>query len=195
MTVQEFEAAVGASLDQFGADCHRASLSLVLSGALGSNCRVARGTCEGVGGQHSWVVLGWDCYDKNATVVDPTLWSYDETVEGIWTGKASERPHEPFGAGSIWQWGRPNDPTGEILALDPDFEFSSAALGFLDMLGPLDFEGWAVLAHAPVGGWPSEEIFKAMYRDKRFSVLIPIDIVGMATDENPRGLYLPRERS
>jgi hypothetical protein len=135
-------------------------------------------------------VLGWDCYDKNATVVDPTLWSYDETVEGIWTGKASERPHDPFGAGSIWQWGRPNEATGEVITLDG--EFSSAARVFLDMLGPLDLEGWSVLAHAPVEQWPSKEILAAMYRDKRISARIPIDIVGMATDENPRGLYLPR---
>ena len=187
MTREEFEAAVGSPLHEWGGQCHAASLALVKSGAVGP-ARVARGTCPGVPGQHSWVILGDNCYDLNATVIDPTLWSYDETVEGIWVGKAKDRPHRPHGYGSIWEWGRPHEATGEVLTLD--YEFSARARMFLDLLGPLDFEGWCMLAHAPVKGWPSDEIFTAMARDERLAHRVPIDIVGMATRENPGGLYL-----
>lgn len=187
MTPEEFEKAVGSPLHTWAKQCHAASLKLVKSGVLGE-CRVARGACRGVGSQHSWVVLGRDCYNPNAAVVDPTLWSYDDTVEGVWVGKAKERPYTPHGSGSIWAWGRPDAATDEPLTLDG--EFSKSARMFLDMVGPLDRKGWAQLAHAPVGGWPSAEIFLAMYRDKRLSALVPIDVIGMLTDENPGGLYL-----
>lgn len=43
--------------------------------------------------------------------------------------------------------------------------------------------------HAPVGGWPSGEITKAVYQTEALSALIPIDRVGMHTDLNPEGLY------
>lgn len=60
---------------------------------------------------------------------------------------------------------------------------------FLELLGPLDLAGWAQLLHAPVGGWPAREIIAFAYRTKRLSALIPIDVVGMATDVNPNDLY------
>lgn len=189
MTAAEFETAVGRPLDAFAHDCHAAALALVRSGTVGES-RVARGFCPGVAGQHSWVVLGDDCYDRDAVVVDPTLWSYDETVVGIWTGKASSRPHEPHGSGSIWKWGRPDYPTGEIVTLD--VEWSREARQFFYIVGPLDLRGWAQLAHAPVEGWPAAEIIGAIYDDERLSARVPIDIVGMLTDRNPSGLYLRR---
>jgi hypothetical protein len=188
VTGEQFQDATGRALEEFAYQCHAASLLLVQSGALGPS-RVARGTCHGVGSQHSWVVLGDDCYDAAATVVDPTLWSYDDTVSGVWSGPASDRPHTPHGAGSIWLWGGPAEAVDEVVTLDHDF--SASALGFLDLLGPLDLNGWVTLAHAPVEGWPSKEILTAMYRDKRLRAFIPIDIVGMVTDANPGGLYLP----
>ena len=55
--------------------------------------------------RHSWVVLGDDCYHERALIVDPTLWSYDDTVEGVWVGSYRDRRHRPHGKGSIWNVG------------------------------------------------------------------------------------------
>jgi len=55
-------------MDRWARQCHAASVALVKSGEFGE-CRVARGTCNGVGGQHSWVVLSMDVYDKRATII------------------------------------------------------------------------------------------------------------------------------
>lgn len=172
--------------------CHSASIQLVRSGVL-APCRVARGSGTGVGAQHSWVVLGDNCYDEDATIVDPTLWSYDPAVDGIWVGTYKDGLHTPFGRGSIWQWGRPeNAAPGEEIELTPRKPWSSAAQTFIDMLGPLDRRGWAMLAHAPVEQWPAAEIIDAMC-ESGFEAVVPIDIVGMNTDRNPSGLYLAEE--
>lgn len=180
-------------LDQWAAQCHAASLKLVQSGVLGE-CRVARGGCKGVMGQHSWVVLGDDCYDEDATIIDPTLWSYDESVEGVWVGTMRDGKHVPHGKGSIFQWGRPEtaEEVGEEpLDIEPPEGWSPMARLFLDMLpGPLGRKGWAQLAHAPVEGWPAGEIINAMCESDDVSFYVPIDIVGMVTDRNPSGLYL-----
>jgi hypothetical protein len=174
------------SLDQVSHQCHSASVALVASGILGIS-RVARGTCPGVGSQHSWAVLGDDCYDPQAIVVDPTLWSYVPTVKGIWVGRADERPHKPHGSGSIWEWGKPYHHGGETIELAEDP--GKDAKRFLDLIGPLDAGGWNQLLHAPVEEWPAKEIITAAYRTPSLSYLIPIDIVGMVTDEDPNGLY------
>lgn len=176
-------------LQRWHHQCHAASIELVRSGALGE-CRVARGACTGVGGQHSWVVLGGDCYDDDAAIVDPTLWSYQPTVEGIWYGGYSDGLHTPFGKGSIWGWGRPEPATEEPIELAPRKPFSTEARLFLSLLGPLDRKGWSVLAHSPVEQWPAAEIIDAMCEDKRLRPVIPIDIVGMVTQRNPNGKYL-----
>lgn len=176
-------------LPRWACQCHDASVQLVRSGLLGE-CRVARGCCSGVGGQHSWVVMGDDCYDDGAGIVDPTLWSYRDDVDGVWVGSYADGWHTPHGKGSIWQWGRPNTPTGEVVDLTPRKPWSREARLFLETLGPLDRQGWASLAHAPVERWPAGEIFDAMI-ESGFEALIPIDIVGMTTDRNPSGLYLP----
>jgi hypothetical protein len=176
-----------APLDAWAHQCHAASLALLESGRFGV-CRVARGSCEGVVGQHSWLVLGDDCYAHGVAIIDPTLWSYDKTVQGVWVGKAGVR-HTPHGAGSIWRWGRPNGPTGPVVELTPRKPFSRSARGFLEMLGPLDEAGWIALAHAPVEGWPAGEIIDAIC-ESGMEVYVPIDIVGMVTDRNPQGLYL-----
>jgi hypothetical protein len=176
-------------LDKWSHQCHGASIHLVKSGVLGTDCRVARGSCPGVGGQHSWVVLGMDCYDPTAKIIDPTLWSYDPTVDGVWMGLASERPHTPHGAGSIWNWGRPESGDGEIIGLAANL--SPSAEMFLDMVGPLDIDGWVRLfSLAPVEGWPAGEIIEAAWRTPDLRALIPIDRVGMLTTLNPEGLYL-----
>lgn len=185
----DFEQAVGRPLAEYAFNCHVASLKLVRSGALGERCRVARGWTPGVDGQHSWVVLGWDCYDPDATVVDATLWSYLDTVAQVWIGPASERPHQPQGSWkSIWSWGRPNEPVDRPVALNRE-GLSDDALYFLDWLGPLDHRGWAQLAQAPLGDWPAAEIFEAMAHTPGLRGVVPIDILGMITDLNPDSLY------
>lgn len=143
-----------------------------------------------MGGQHSWVVLGHDCYDPGAIIIDPTLWSYDSSVSGVWTGTYNDQRHTPHGMGSIWKWGRPDAPTGPVVELKPRQPWSEQAKGFLELLGPLDQKGWIVLAHAPVQGWPAAEIIDAMC-ESGLQEFIPVDRVGMLTDRNPGGLYLP----
>jgi hypothetical protein len=177
-------------LERWEHNCHAASVQLVRSGRFGV-CRVVRGACEGVPGQHSWVILGDDCYDDRATIIDPTLWSYDDRELGIWTGTYRDGLHTPHGKGSIWNWGRPDRATGPVVKLTPRKPFSQSARNFLDMLGPLDQHGWITLAHAPMQGWPAGEIIDAMCEDKSLRAYIPIDIVGMLTDRNPGGMYLP----
>lgn len=62
---------------------------------------------------------------------------------------------------------------------------------FLDLCGPLDQKGWAELIHSPVEGWPAAEIIAAVDDTPELSTLIPVDILGMLTDRNPQGVYLP----
>lgn len=183
-----------APLKDWSHRCHEASLAVVQSGILAES-RVARGACAGVGSQHSWVVFGMDCYDEKATIIDPTLWSYDDDVEGIWTGTMGDPPlHRPHGTGNIFEWGRPTEPTGKALPLVPREPFSKWTLDFLDLLGPLDMAGWRMLCHAPVEGWPAGEIFAAICDTFEWGeALIPIDILGMTTLRNPGGLYLAGE--
>jgi hypothetical protein len=188
-TIQEIEQAIDRPFDSWAKDCHAVALAIVKSDLISGDRRVARGWCEGVGGQHSWVVVGKDCYAPDAQIIDPTLWSYVDSVEGVWYGTTADGLHTPHGAGSIWAWGRPSHGGGESIP-SPDVE--GAAADFLKMLGPLDYVGWSVLASsAPVGGWPAAEVIKAMALDKELSGLVPIDRVGMLTDLNPSGLYLP----
>ncbi|MCY3933542.1 MAG: hypothetical protein OXH70_17670 [Acidobacteria bacterium] len=50
--------AVGVSLEPWAKNCHAASLEFVRSEVAPDDARVARGFCSGVGGQHSWGVIG-----------------------------------------------------------------------------------------------------------------------------------------
>lgn len=182
-----------APLERWAYQCHAASFHLVdsvnvVGGPLDGRARVARGT-GGIGSQHSWVVLGDDCYDRDATIIDPTLWGYRDDIDGIWVGTMRDGIHKPHGMGSIWEWGRPDTPTGPIVELTPREPWSPEARSFLELLGPLDERGWHVLAHAPVEEWPSAEIIPAIA--DAFPAIVPIDIIGMLTDDNPGGVYLP----
>jgi len=112
-------------------------------------------------------------------------------VKGIWYGSAGHGKHHPHGCdGTIWMWGKPSSGGGEAVGLSVDV--SPEAASFLELCGPLDFQGWGVLAsHAPVAGWPAAEIFAAMDDTPGLRGLVPIDRLGMLTDRNPDGLYLP----
>lgn len=183
-----------APLENWAYQCHAASLQLVQSGVFAPQfARVARGTAVGVFGQHSWIVVGQDVYDPRAIIVDPTLWSYRDDVTGIWIGMATTGWHLPHGGGAatIYDWGRPTPAEpGKAVALTPSKPFSPAAQRFLDRLGPLDHQGWMMLAsHAPVAGWPAAEIIAAIADTKALAAVVPIDRLGMLTDRNPSGLY------
>lgn len=170
-------------------NCHVVSLAIVQSGIL-PNARVARGHAVGVGfGQHSWVVVG-NPYNPLNHIVDATLWSYDETVPGVWQGTQRDGVHMPHGYGMFMQGERPYHHGEATIALTPQAPLSRRAQTFLDALGPLDYRGWHQMAHLPVNGWPAAEVLTAMHQTPGLGALIPIDILGMVTDLNPGGLYM-----
>ncbi len=174
-------------LQTWDGQCHQASLKLAQSKCFGPS-RVARGFAEGVRSQHSWLVIGDDCYDKEAKIIDPTLWSYRDDIDGIWTGTLADSIHHPHGQGVIWEWGMPAPGGGPEIALES--ELGSFAESFLKTIGPLDAFGWGILlSKAPVEGWPAKEIFEAASKTPSLSALIPVDRLGMLTDLNPGKLY------
>jgi hypothetical protein len=189
---------IGAPYQDWTSRCHEISLKLLRTGEFGRG-RIARGRAAGVASQHSWIVLGDDCYNPEAVVVDPTvrLWLQRAGIDGgspdrplILVDYARNLSHRPHGGGLIWEEaGPPPEPTGDVIELTPTTPLSREARDFLDSLGPLDIHGWMTVAHYPVQGWPAGEIFAAMDDTKPLSSLIPIDILGMATDRNPEGLY------
>lgn len=189
-TVADVEAAIGSSAVTWAQRCHQTSLAIVKSD-LFEYSRVARGFCQGVGRQHSWVALG-DPYDPATVILDPTLWSYDKTAPRLfWPNKAMRaKRYRPHGYGSIWQYGQPVSAGGPVIELTPAEPLSRQAQRFLDMLGPLDRPGWFAVSSAPVGGWPAGEIFAAMDDTEALSHMVPIDKLGMTTDRNPGELYL-----
>lgn len=182
---------IGAPFEMSARNCQEVSLAIVRSGLL-SVARVARGTCRGVDGHHSWVVVGTDCYATGVPIIDPTLWSYDPAVTGVWHGvSANNGRHVPHGGhSSIWTLGPPARATGPEVRLTPQTPLSANAQRFVDVVGPLDLRGWMLLANAPVLGWPAAEILAAMDDTSELAALVPIDRLGMLTDRNPGGSYL-----
>jgi len=192
--------AIGVPLERWPGNCHSVSLAIVKSGALGDarakrGSRVARGAARGVGSQHSWIVLGEgerpDPYAPESVVADPTIFGYQDKDPYILVTRNDMSTHFPHGAGNIWVLGGPPpEPTGEVIELEGYEGLSSRARHFLELCGyPLDYRGWAHLAHGPVEGWPAGEIITAMCATKKLAVITPIDITGMTTDLNPKGLY------
>jgi hypothetical protein len=181
-------------IEDYAQQCHAASLAIVKSDMFaGLPRRVARGTCKGVSGQHSWVVVGADSYDPVAYVLDVTLWSYDPEAPKVLAMLNTIR-HRPHGFGSIWEWGCPEGGVGEIIELNWLESPSGGAKSFLEICqdggNRADRKFWAALSSAPVGGWPAREIYAAMENTPEVNPLLPIDKVGMLTEMNPGGLYL-----
>jgi len=195
-------------------NCHIASIAVVNSGMFPGS-RVARGAARGVGGQHSWVVIPEpgsllegefvDPYDPKARIFDPTLWSYDDRVSGIWTGPNLQR-HWPKGLGQIEIFNLPyfDGKSDDVIEIPQEIanKLSYKARSFLVDIGAIDYEtrrlalpvrNWLALANSPVQGWPAAEIIEAMTHVPSISVFIPIDIIGMLTTQNPEGLYLPSQ--
>lgn len=187
----EIEAAVGSPCVEWGGRCHAASLAVLRTGIFGPG-RMARGAAAGVPGQHSWFVLGDDPYALCVPVVDPTIWWYRRApkrarIQVAWNDPMFYAPH---GSGSIWDYGVPPRPSGEVIRLKAEGSLSKFAWSFLEFCGPLDRRGWMLLANAPVGGWPAREIIEAIADDPQLgAALVPIDVLGMLTDRNPGGLY------
>jgi hypothetical protein len=196
--VDELAELIGIPYPDWANKCHEVSIKLLLTGRFGPG-RVARGVALGIGSQHSWIVLGWDVYDDEAVVVDPTYVATlrlrgaegadempDILVSHAW--RLSNRPH---GKGSIWAYGRPAEPTGPVIELTPAAELSEGALKFLAIVGPLDRRGWMQLASGPMQEWPAGEILAAIASTPELgSTIPPIDHLGMLTDLNPDGAYL-----
>ncbi len=201
-TLIQLEEAVGGPISEWAHQCHSVSLAIVKSGIIQG--RVARGWADGVGGQHSWIVLGplethrygmgmvSSVYDPNPQILDPTLWSYRDDVNGVVWCERHEYNHTPHGSGSIFAYGRPEScgPYDAHRLPEPEGGWSTEATRFLNRLGPLDLYGWRTLAHCPVEDWPANEILTQMDQDPAVSVFIPIDVLGNATLSNPSGLYL-----
>ena len=188
-SVAEIEQAIGLPFSEWAQQCHSVSLALVKSD-LFPYARIARGMALGVRGQHSWVVLDENVYNKYAQIIDPTLWSYRADVQGVWSGSLQDGIHFPKGMGNIWDYGRPeNSSFRDAYALNTEGLSTSAKL-FVQSLGPLSIHGWAALFNFPMEGWPSGEIVARAYEDDKLRPYIPIDIVGMVTDKNPSSLYL-----
>jgi hypothetical protein len=209
--------AIGIPFAEWANRCHEISLAAVRSGILGQGgplVRVARGTCPGVIGQHSWIVL---CpqdedpvapgpYRGDSVLVDLTLAPLIRQRGAGGAAMAGSMPdiqvaanlstgHRPHGAGIIWEWGRPHvaEDEASVIQLTPEVPFSDEALEFLEQCtedGPgLDRRGWSDLVHSPMTGWPSGEIVAAVTRTEGLKALVPIDILGMATNQNPGQLY------
>lgn len=196
LTVEDFAAHLGPPTT-WAHQCHAISRALLDWPELAERFpqrRVARGSCRGVAGQHSWVVLGTDCYDEDTLLLDLVLWSYDATKPVKWVGTLRSGLHQPHGAGNIFDWGKPEHMGEADVVLTPSTPLSDRAKLFLGVLGPLDRRGWnMLLSHAPVGGWPAGELIAAALDTPELAALVPIDRAGMLTDRNPSGLYLPGE--
>jgi hypothetical protein len=194
LTRDQIEEAIG-PLENFRQQCHAASVALVQSGLVKG--RVARGVCSYVRGQHSWVVLGNNCYSPTAHVLDVTAWSYDPTLPKVWYAR-NLLAHQPHGIGDMVRARRPKHYGGETVPLHGRDKLSAAAQYYLNSLSArgLDHRGWLEVTQMPVADtdgravWPAKEIITAMYKTPQLRALVPIDIVGMVTELNPSKLYL-----
>lgn len=184
-TEEEVIAALGGDLKRWARQCHAASIHLVQQG-IGT--RVARGWATKVLSQHSWVVVGDDCYNPEL-IIDPTYWSYAHpTLPEVYFSTMEDGIHKPHGWGTVYDVPKPEKATGKPIKLSG---LSKIAKAWLAHVEPLDRTGWAQLANGPMQGWPSKEIIAAMAKRPELKVLIPIDILGMLTNLNPGKLYLP----
>jgi hypothetical protein len=187
---------IGIPVSRWPNNCHSISLRLLRTGRLGRG-RIARGWAAAVRSQHSWIVLGDDVYDRNATIVDPTLRPLLASQAGpedaslrkpILVASAWALTNKPHGSGYL-QDRLPRQLAGEPVALTPATPLSRSAQEFLDRIGPLDKRAWMALANGPMQGWHAPEVIEAMMDTCGLGLLVPLDIRGMLTDRNPRGLY------
>lgn len=161
-------------------NCHGASLSLANQLAnAGIFSRVARGTATGVRGQHSWLVVGPDCYDEKALILDGTLNTYADLDAEVWVGTLAYLLHTPHGSGTMFDGGMPTSGNGAEITLGISEQTDSFLRHFTS--GPRDLQWWDGVVHLPVGGWPAAEVISAAYDNHEIRPRIPIDLVGMLT--------------
>lgn len=195
LTANEIAHAIDWTPTGWAQQCHAVSAAIVKSSLFEpGTCRVARGSCSGVGGQHSWVVFG-NPYDEKVLLLDCTLWSYDPDAPMVYAqrgtaGGANRWRYRPKGWGSHWQTGIPqtdyeHDMTPAALDGDPLIALFRQHVG-----GPLSRRWWAQFLDGPVGGWPYPEWLPILAADPALAPLIPVDVLGMGTYLNPGGLYL-----
>lgn len=195
ITVHSISEKLGIPRERMTHQCHSISIAMLNAGMVPGG-RVARGSARGVAGQHSWIVVGHP-YDASAQIIDSTFWSYRHDVSDVWFGTLVSGLHHPHGWASIFDSPPPifRSDGGEEIRLDG---LSNRAEGFLKLLrertGTLDIRTWMSLFNGPMLGWPSAEIIDRAWQNDTLRPLIPIDIVGMLTDHNPGGLYLPTEK-
>ena len=180
MTIESWAKAIKVPYTEWHNRCHEISLKIIRANLVGMTARIARGTAAEIG-VHSWISMG-NPYAEGISYVDPTRWSWvTPDNPHIEVTSLEAGTHIPQGHGNIWDYGRPPYPTGETVNLNWA-ELSSEAKSFLDIVGPLDLNGWRVLLNSPVGGWPSKEIITAADKDPRLSAYIPVDVIGMLTN-------------
>ena len=196
--VRDIERAISEPAKDWARSCHRISYAIVASDLFApGTCRVARGTCRGVPGQHSWIVFG-DPYDLDAPILDPTLWSYVPAAPTLWTGDGhSMFRHRPAGFGRFHAGPQPY--SAHKVEIIPN-ALTKAATGFLADVrpiacGPLDRAFWAfLLSHSNVGDTPAADIIRAAWGHPDLRPLVPADRAGMLTGLPPAAhLYLHPE--
>lgn len=194
--IDELVARAGMPLGTWWHNCHNVSHALVRAG-IWPGARVARGWAKGVTGQHSWVILDADPYDPDTRIVDPTLWTYDMLTPGVVATTVDAGSHRAHGHGPhIMQAGRPDAPTGDTIELSRRGRacLSNGSLGgkfWMDMFGRLDRRGWSTVLNGTMVGWAAAEIVEAAWWTPELRHIVPVDLVGMLTDVNPMGVYLP----
>lgn len=189
LRVANVEKAIGIPRDKWANRCHEVAYALLVSSLMDDvTARMARGWAQGISSQHSWIVTGNDVYDKTAKIIDPTYASNRGSRPMIMIVD-NLTSHSPHGYGEFSKF--PESKGGKEFL--PEFVSPSTRL-WADMasmeVGPLDAFWWAKMFSGPMGGWPSRELVNWAYEEPALRALIPIDIVGMLTDRNPRGLYL-----
>lgn len=195
---KEIVEAVGGNLAQWAKNCHAVSMQFCRSKIAPEGARVARGYHKMIASQHSWVAFG-DPYGLRTQILDLSIWSYvcpESPV--IVTGFNYDclmhcgGEYLPKGYGDIWGYGQPVVGDGERIRPKG---LSDEAEHFLEIFFPdgLDVQGWHGLLNSPVGGWPAKDVFECAWKDDRLKALCPIDVVGMVTDLNPGGMYLPEK--
>lgn len=187
--VSEVEKAIDTPRELWANRCHEVSLQLLKSHLFEDvDARMARGWGMQIRGQHSWIVLGDNVYDDETYVIDPT-WSATHSNKAMIMFVKNLTVHRPHGYGVLSTF--PESSGGDELVPDDP---SPSVKSWLDLarivVGPLDRKFWLGLFNGPMQGWPSRELVAWGYGQEGLRALIPMDIVGMLTEENPMGLYL-----
>lgn len=189
ISMQDLADIVTIPLGHWHFNAHRVCLDIVRSG-LFPYSRVVEGSARGVHGTHHWLTLSEDVYDKYGTIVDPTLWCHDPSLQGVWIGTLQEEIHHPRGEGYIWDHSYPENSSFKgTVSLNKE-GLSTQAKYFLSRVEPLNLDGWRRLMRSPMQGWPAGEIIDQMKHSAELAAIVPEELEGMLTNRNPSGAWL-----